>query len=208
MTTVLRAVLAQLNMRVGDIDGNLQRILDSSVHALHHQQADLIVFPELSLCGYNAQDLLLRDSMQIRIKRALERLCTALPHNLHVLVGYPWLEQGTRYNCCAHFYQGQIQDVYKKQFLPSDPTAFARRYFSPGSESLCIEIKQIKIAIGIGEDIWQSAFIEQACAAQAKMIVSLNASTNKLNVSRCSAITPSMHKCLFSTPARWAHRMI
>ncbi|MCK9533121.1 MAG: NAD+ synthase [Pseudomonas sp.] len=181
MTTVLRAVLAQLNMRVGDIDGNLQRILDSSVHALHHQQADLIVFPELSLCGYNAQDLLLRDSMQIRIKRALERLCTALPHNLHVLVGYPWLEQGTRYNCCAHFYQGQIQDVYKKQFLPSDPTAFARRYFSPGSESLCIEIKQIKIAIGIGEDIWQSAFIEQACAAQAKMIVSLNASTFHLN---------------------------
>lgn len=181
MTTVLRAVLAQLNMRVGDIDGNLQRILDSSVHALHHQQADLIVFPELSLCGYNAQDLLLRDSMQIRIKRALERLCTALPHNLHVLVGYPWLEQGTRYNCCAHFYQGQIQDVYKKQFLPSDPTAFARRYFSPGSESLCIEIKQIKIAIGIGEDIWQRAFIEQACAAQAKMIVSLNASTFHLN---------------------------
>ena len=181
MTTVLRAVLAQLNMRVGDIDGNLQRILDSSVHALHHQQADLIVFPELSLCGYNAQDLLLRDSMQIRIKRALERLCTALPHNLHVLVGYPWLEQGTRYNCCAHFYQGQIQDVYKKQFLPSDPTAFARRYFSPGSESLCIEIKQIKIAIGIGEDIWKSAFIEQACAAQAKMIVSLNASTFHLN---------------------------
>lgn len=181
MATVLRAVLAQLNMRVGDIDGNLQRILDSSVHALHHQQADLIVFPELSLCGYNAQDLLLRDSMQIRIERALDRLCTALPHNLHVLVGYPWLEQGSRYNCCAHFYQGKIQSVYKKQFFPNDPTAFAQRYFKPGHQALCIDINEIKVAIAIGEDIWQSAFIEQACTAQAKMIVSLNASTFHLN---------------------------
>ena len=181
MATTLRTVLAQLNMRVGDIDGNVQRILDSSVHALHHQQADLIVFPELSLCGYNAQDLLLRASMQTRIERALARLCTALPHNLHVLVGYPWLEHNQRYNCCAHFYQGQIQAVYKKQFLPTDPTAFAQRYFTPGSEPLCIDINSIKIAIGIGEDIWQNAFIEQASAAKAKMIVSLNASTFHLN---------------------------
>lgn len=181
MATVLRTVLAQLNMRVGDIDGNLQRILDSSVHALHHQQADLIVFPELSLCGYNAQDLLLRDSMQVRIERALKRLSTALPHNLHVLVGYPWVEHGARYNCCAHFYQGQIQAVYKKQFLPSDPTAFGQRYFSPGNEPLCIHINQTKIAIGIGEDIWTAAFIEQACTAKADMIVSLNASTFHLN---------------------------
>lgn len=181
MATVLRTVLAQLNMRVGDIDGNLQRILDSSVHALHHQQADLIVFPELSLCGYNAQDLLLRDSMQLRIERALERLCTALPHNLHVLVGYPWVEQGVRYNCCAHIYQAKVQGVYKKQFLATDPTAFGQRYFSPGNQPMAITIKEMTIAIGIGEDIWQTAFIEQACAAQADMIVSLNASTFHLN---------------------------
>jgi NAD+ synthase (glutamine-hydrolysing) len=177
MATVLRAVLAQLNIRVGDIDGNLQRILDSSVQAAHEHNADLIIFPELSLCGYNAQDLLLRASMQIRIERALDRLCTALPHKPHVLVGYPWFDNGTRYNCCAHFHQGKIQAVYKKQFLPTDPTSFAQRYFTPGNEPLCIEVNQIKIAVGIGIDVWQPAFIEQACAAEAKMIVSLNAST-------------------------------
>lgn len=176
MATALRTVLAQLNMRVGDIDGNLQRILDSSVHALHHQQADLIVFPELALCGYNAQDLLLRASMQVRIERALERLCTALPHNLHVLVGYPWSEQNNRYNCCAHIYQGQIQAVYKKQFLPTDPVFYEQRYFSAGQAALCIEINEIKIAVGICEDVWQPQFIEQACAANAQLIVSLNAS--------------------------------
>ncbi len=175
-TALLRTVLAQLNMRVGDIDGNLQRILDSSVHALHHQQADLIVFPELALCGYNAQDLLLRASMQVRIERALERLCTALPHNLHVLVGYPWSEQNNLYNCCAHIYQGQIQAVYKKQFLPTDPVFYEQRYFSAGQAALCIEINEIKIAVGICEDVWQPQFIEQACAANAQLIVSLNAS--------------------------------
>lgn len=178
MANVLRVTLAQLNARVGDIDGNLQRILDASVQAAQQHAADLIVFPELTLCGYNAQDLLLRASMQTRIERALERLCTALPHNLHALVGYPWLEEdGTRYNCCALFYQGAIQAVYKKQFLPNNPTAIARRYFTPGTEPLCIEINQIKIAVGIGLDIWQPAFIEQACSARADMIVSLNAST-------------------------------
>jgi NAD+ synthase (glutamine-hydrolysing) len=177
MATALRTVLAQVNIRVGDIDGNLQRILDSSVQAAHEHSADLIVFPELSLCGYNAQDLLLRDSMQIRIDRALDRLCTALPHKLHVLVGYPWLEDGTRYNCCAHFHQGKIQAVYKKQHLPSDPTAFAQRYFTPGNEPLYIEVNEIKIAVSIGIDVLQPEFIEQACAADAKMIVSLNAST-------------------------------
>lgn len=177
MATVLRTVLAQLNMRVGDINGNVERILDASVEAAHEHEADLIVFPELSLCGYNAQDLLLRDSMQLRIENALDRLCTALPHKLHVLVGYPWTDNDHRYNCCAHFHQGKIQGVYKKQFFPTDPTSFAQRYFTPGTEPLCIEINNIKIAVGIGKDVWQTAFIEQASTADAKMIVSLNAST-------------------------------
>ena len=181
MATVLRTVLAQLNMSVGDIDGNLQRILDSSVYAAHDQHADLIVFPELSLCGYNAQDLLLRDSMQVRIERALERLCTALPHNLHVLVGYPWVENGIRYNCCAHIHQAKIQGVYKKQFFPTEPTAFDQRYFTAGNTPLYIDINKIKVAVGIGEDIWTTAFIEQASTAKADMIVSLNASTFHLN---------------------------
>ena len=181
MATVLRTVLAQLNMRVGDIDGNLQRILDSSVYAAHDQNADLVVFPELSLCGYNAQDLLLRNSMQARIERALERLCTALPHKLHVLVGYPWIENGVRYNCCAHIYQAKIQAVYKKQFFPTEPTAFDQRYFTPGQTPLYIDINKVKVAVGIGEDIWTTTFIEQASTAKADMIVSLNASTFHLN---------------------------
>lgn len=130
MATALRTVLAQLNIRVGDIDGNLQRVLDASVQAAHEHEADLIVFPELTLCGYNAQDLLLRESMQIRIERALDRLCTGLPYKLHALIGYPWYEDGIRYNCCAHFHQGKIQAVYRKQHLPTDPTAFAQRYFT------------------------------------------------------------------------------
>lgn len=176
MATALRTVLAQLNIRVGDIDGNLQRVLDASVQAAHEHEADLIVFPELTLCGYNAQDLLLRESMQIRIKRALDRLCTGLPYKLHALIGYPWYEDGVRYNCCAHFHQGKIQAVYRKQHLPTDPTAFAQRYFTPGTEPLFIEINEIKIAVSIGIDVLQPEFIEQASAAKARMIVSLNAS--------------------------------
>ena len=92
--------------------------------------------------------------------------------NLHVLVGYPWVEHGTRYNCCAHFYQGQIQAVYKKQFLPSDTTAFGQRYFSPGNEPLCFISMKRKLLLA-SVKIFGRAFIEQA-ALQSDMIVSLN----------------------------------
>ena len=77
MTPALRVVMAQLNLRVGDIDGNVQRIIEVAAQA-RQQQADLLVLPELSLCGYPPEDLLLRASMQRRIEAALQRFCSVL----------------------------------------------------------------------------------------------------------------------------------
>ncbi len=77
MTQRLKVVMAQLNMLVGDIDGNTQRIIAAAGQAIAEYSADLIVFPELALIGYPPEDLLLRPSLQIRIEKALEKILAA-----------------------------------------------------------------------------------------------------------------------------------
>ncbi|WVM94115.1 nitrilase-related carbon-nitrogen hydrolase [Halopseudomonas pachastrellae] len=79
---------AQLNMRVGDIPGNLARIIEAARHARDELGARVIVFPELSLCGYPPEDLLLRSSMQARISRALDSLCEEVS-GIYMVVGTP-----------------------------------------------------------------------------------------------------------------------
>lgn len=170
----LRLALAQINLRVGDITGNVQRILTAANQA-HQQQADIVIFPELSLCGYPAQDLLLRDSMQIRIEQALKSLCQQLP-DIHVILGLPWSQEGARYNSCAHIYQGNVQQLYFKQFLPNYAVFDEQRYFSAGNQACLIEVKGIKLALAICEDIWQDVPMLQAKELGAQALISINAS--------------------------------
>src|SRR5699024_8993603 len=73
MSQTLRVVMAQLNLRVGDIHGNVERIIEAAISARDQRQADVILFPELALCGYPPEDLLLRSSMQLRIEAGLRR---------------------------------------------------------------------------------------------------------------------------------------
>lgn len=174
MSSQLQIALAQINLRVGDIAGNVQRVLEAAQLA-HQQQADIIVFPELTLCGYPAQDLLLRDSMQLRIEHALKQLCQELP-DVQVILGLPWSQEGMRYNSCAHIYQGKVQHLYFKQFLPNYAVFDEQRYFSAGNSTCIIECKGIKLALAICEDIWQDSPMLQAKAHGAEALISINAS--------------------------------
>ena len=111
MTATLRIVMAQLNMRVGDIPGNLARIIEAARHARDELGARVIVFPELSLCGYPPEDLLLRSSMQARISRALDQLCEQV-QGIYVVVGYPWQQDDLCYNMAAVIADGRILASY------------------------------------------------------------------------------------------------
>ncbi|MFT0212581.1 NAD+ synthase [Pseudomonas sp. F1_0610] len=174
MPSQLHIALAQINLRVGDISGNVQRVLDAAQQA-YQQQADLIVFPELTLCGYPAQDLLLRDSMQLRIENALQQLCQELP-DIQVILGLPWSQEGMRYNSCAHIHQGKVKHLYFKQFLPNYAVFDEQRYFAAGNTSCIIECKGIKLALSICEDIWHDSPMLQAKKQGAHALISINAS--------------------------------
>ncbi|WP_044872165.1 NAD+ synthase [Pseudomonas sp. LFM046] len=175
MRQSLRIVMAQLNFRVGDVQGNVERIVEAANSARESWEADAIVFPELSLCGYPPEDLLLRSSMQRRIEQGLQRLRDDV-RGIYLVVGYPWLEDELRYNACAVIADGQLLATYYKQRLPNYRGFDEKRYFEPGQQPCVVDIKGVPVALSICEDIGFPEPMAQARAAGAQLMLSLNAS--------------------------------
>jgi len=167
--------MAQLNLRVGDVHGNVERLIEAALTARDQWQADLIVFPELSLCGYPPEDLLLRSSMQLRIEQALQRLRDEV-RGIYMVVGFPWQEDEQRFNACALIADGELLGRYFKQMLPNYQVFDEKRYFVAGDQPCVVEIKGVPVALTICEDIWFAQPVRQAREAGARLLLSLNAS--------------------------------
>lgn len=175
MTARVRIVLAQLNLQVGDIRGNLQRLVDAANRARDELQADAIMFPELALCGYPPEDLLLRSSMQQRIEQALHELAERVP-DIHVLVGYPWQQDGRSFNRAAVLAGGRVIATYDKQKLPNYKVFDEKRYFTEGSNPCVVQLKGLPVALSICEDVWHPEPMRLAQQAGARLMLSINAS--------------------------------
>ena len=175
MSQLLNVVMAQVNLKVGDIHGNVERIIAAARQARDELQGDLIVFPELSLCGYPPEDLLLRSSMQRRIEQGLQRIRQEIA-GIHVLVGFPWLEEGRRYNACAVYRDGAELAFYRKQQLPNYRVFDEKRYFEPGDRAAVFDYQGVPIGVTICEDIWFAEPMARARAAGARLMLNLNAS--------------------------------
>jgi len=175
MSQLLNVVMAQVNLKVGDIHGNVERIIAAAAEARDRLGGDLIVFPELSLCGYPPEDLLLRSSMQRRIEQGLQRIRDEIT-GIHVLVGFPWLEEGWRYNACAVYRDGVRLAFYRKQQLPNYRVFDEKRYFEPGDSAAVFDFQGMPIGVTICEDIWFAEPMAKARAAGARLMLNLNAS--------------------------------
>lgn len=182
MASQLTIVMAQLNLMVGDIPGNTQAILRAAREAIDVHQANVVVYPELSLTAYPAEDLLLRPSLAPRIEKALQQLCEARVA-AHLIVGYPLTENGQLYNALSVIYDGKITATYRKQSLPNYQVFDERRYFQSGGSPCIIAIDGLPIALTICEDLWDPLPIRQASQAAAGLLININASpfhTDKL----------------------------
>ncbi len=171
----MRIAIAQLNQMVGDLPGNAARILDA-VDAGRRGGADLVVTPELSLCGYPPEDLLLRPAFLEACASELARLATRIAGPT-VLVGYP--EQasgGARHNAVAVMRDGRIIGVYRKQTLPNYTVFDEQRYFIPGTEPRVFEVAGVRVGVVICEDIWVPEPARRARNAGADLIVVPNGS--------------------------------
>ncbi|MDX1491980.1 MAG: NAD+ synthase [Pseudohongiellaceae bacterium] len=175
MASQLTVVMAQLNLLVGDIDGNTDRVIASAREAMTVHKADLISFPELSLCSYPPEDLLLRPSLELRINKAIDKILAA---NLDItmVVGYPLSENGKLYNALSVIHGDEVQATYRKQCLPNYQVFDEQRYFVSGNVPCIAVVKGIPLAFTICEDMWEEEPTKQAAQAGAKLLININAS--------------------------------
>ena len=175
MTDRLRIALAQLNMLVGDVAGNVIKIADAIARARDELQADVIVFPELTLSAYPPEDLLLRPGLHRQILRGLETLKRVVK-GIDVVVGYPDPGPEGLFNSASLIRDGAIVATYHKQHLPNYSVFDEKRYFQAGREAVVVDIRGVPAALTVCEDLWQPGPMLQAQAAGARMMLNLNAS--------------------------------
>jgi len=160
METTLRVVIAQVNLLVGDVNDNANKVVQSAMRARDQMHADVIVFPELTLVGYPPEDLLLRPAMIQQTNNGIEKIKKQI-RDIDVIFGYPCMDQGSLYNAVSLIRDGEIVATYYKQILPNYSVFDEKRYFQPGKEPCVINIKGVPIGITICEDIWHHAPIDQ-----------------------------------------------
>jgi len=175
VTQILKIAVAQLNFRVGKIGENLASIREASVQARDEWGCQLILFPELALCGYPPEDLLLREDFLDQTEEALSSLVKEV-EGITVVVGHPSRSEGALFNSASVIREGRVIDRYHKQCLPNQGVFDEKRYFSAGEEPCVVDIEGIPMGISICEDCWHEGPVESLTAQGAQLILNLNGS--------------------------------
>ncbi len=159
----LSIALAQLNPVLGDLAGNVAKLVRTRADAAR-QGADLLVLPELYVCGYPPEDLVRKPAFAAACRAAVEKLATDLGPGPAVLVGTVWPENGKVYNAVALLDEGKIAAVRLKVDLPNYGVFDEKRVFDAGPLPGPINFRGVKIGVPICEDIWTDEVTE--CLAE------------------------------------------
>jgi NAD+ synthase (glutamine-hydrolysing) len=170
----MRLALAQINAVVGDLDGNRRGILERLDEA-RGAGADLVLFPELVVTGYPAEDLLLRPGFIRAAERSLREIA-ARTEDVVALVGTPYFD-GDLYNACAVCADGEVQAIYRKRFLPNYGVFDEERYFASGRDLMVLRLGEVLVGVTVCEDMWQPGPPATDLAlAGAQLLVNVSAS--------------------------------
>ena len=181
----LELSVAQLNFTVGDMAGNARKIIDAARTA-YARGVRLLLTPELSICGYAAEDLFLRASFIAACDQAMDLVRHALADlkGMHVVVGHPSghdertrsVAVSLRFNMASVLCEGKVVASYAKRELPNYQVFDERRYFKPGSVPCVFEVQGIKVGLLICEDAWFEQPAQETKAAGAQVLAVINAS--------------------------------
>ncbi|MDH5708523.1 MAG: NAD+ synthase [Hylemonella sp.] len=188
----LSICVAQLNFVVGDLAGNAQKII-AAARTAHAGGARLLLTPELSICGYAAEDLFLRTVFLDACDDAVNTVARELAglKDLTVVVGHPARTAGNRlrtrsvsapasFNAASVLQQGRVVATYAKRELPNYQVFDERRYFMPGQDTCVFEAGEagarVKVGLLICEDAWFDAPVRQTREAGAELLAVINAS--------------------------------
>lgn len=177
----MRVAIAQMNVVLGDLSGNRNRIVEAA-HKAVSVGADVLLTPELSLCGYPPEDLLLRPDFYRSTEQALADLADSTRElQVAIVVGHPLAEAGRHYNAATVFLRGQCLCTYRKQHLPQYEVFDECRYFSAGHDTVVFEHAGVCFGLAICEDIWYPEPALKAKAVGADVLLVLNASPYHLD---------------------------
>ncbi|MGC2456795.1 MAG: NAD+ synthase [Gallionellaceae bacterium] len=184
----MKIAIAQINCLLGDLEGNAAKILAYAERA-KQQGASLLLTPELSLCGYPPEDLLLRPGFYDACHRALLDLAQQV-HDINVVVGHPHKVEDCCYNAASVMRDGNISATYLKHELPNYSVFDEERYFEHGTQPCLFEMEGIRFALNICADVWEENAARLAHKAGAQVLLVLNASPYHIDkqLSRYEAI--------------------
>jgi len=175
MNDDLRVTLAQLNPTVGDIDGNAKQILD--VWEENDALCDLVIFPELFLCGYPPEDLVLNSAFVDCLEQKLEHICMqSKDNNSAALIPTIWRENNNIYNAALLIEGGEIKNMIYKHKLPNNYVFDEPRTFASGPLPMPVLFRGHKLGIMICEDVWHNVVPEHLKKYGAEILIAINAS--------------------------------
>jgi NAD+ synthase (glutamine-hydrolysing) len=179
----MKLAIAQLNLTVGDIAGNAARLL-AAANAAHAAGAALLLTPEMSICGYPAEDLVLRRDFTTACDAAVEQLAKDAPAELALVVGYPERGDDGLYNAAALLRGGRVEAGYRKHHLPNHSVFDEQRVFDSGSLPCVFACAGVRFGLAICGDIWEPGPATRAMEAGAEWLLVPNASPYHLNKER------------------------
>ena len=181
----LKISIAQLNFVVGDMDGNAQKIV-AAARTAYAQGARLVLTPELSICGYAAEDQFLRPSFIAACDDAVKVVARELAglNGLHVVVGHPTggdvrtksVAVQRRFNAASVLSEGRVLETYAKRELPNYQVFDERRYFTPGQGTCVFQVDGVSVGLLICEDAWFDEPAQLAKESGAELLAVINAS--------------------------------
>ncbi|MFH1881614.1 MAG: NAD+ synthase [Planctomycetota bacterium] len=172
----MRVALGQFNAVVGDLSGNAEKMREIYAQAAR-SDVDLLVFPELAICGYPPEDLLHKKHFLTDCSLTLDKLAADCPEKT-IIVGFAESYQDNRYNSAAVLQDGRISKIYRKAQLPNYGVFDEPRYFQPGTEPVVIDIGGLNVAVTICADIWEIEWLVDFLkdAGQIQVILNISAS--------------------------------
>ncbi len=183
MSDSLGIALAQINLLVGDVQGNAARVVAAARAARAELGADLVLLPELALSGYPPEDLLFHRGFRRQIEAGLTRV-RAEAGEAAVMVGFPEYTRAGIYNSAALISAGEVAAIHRKAELPNYKVFDEKRYFRAGAQPTVMELKGFRVGLLVCEDIWEREAAQLARAAGAQLLAVINASPYEIHKQR------------------------
>ncbi|PKL43579.1 MAG: NAD+ synthase [Planctomycetes bacterium HGW-Planctomycetes-1] len=201
----LRTGLAQINTTVGDFAGNTAKIKEMYRRA-KEAKLDLLIFPELCICGYPPEDLLLKKHFLAENKKAIEQLAKDCP-DITIMAGFAEPNDGGCFNSLAILANGKITKVYRKALLPNYGVFDEKRYFHSGTEPVVIKIKNLSVVCTICEDIWDLNWLKEFLAGVTEKNLIVNISASPFHAGKINENLDVLETCakMFNCPLAYCN---